>query len=38
MAARALLVDFGGVLTTDVFDAFADFCTSVELPPDQFAR
>lgn len=38
MGARALLVDFGGVLTTNVFDAFADFCTSVGLPPDQFAR
>lgn len=38
MGARALLVDFGGVLTTNVFDAFAAFCTSVGLAPDAFAR
>lgn len=23
---RGLLVDYGGVLTTNVFDAFRDFC------------
>lgn len=38
MGARALLVDFGGVLTTNVFHAFEDFCTSVGLPADAFAR
>jgi putative hydrolase of the HAD superfamily len=27
MAAKALIVDFGGVLTTSVWDSFADFCT-----------
>jgi putative hydrolase of the HAD superfamily len=29
-----LLVDFGGVLTTNVFDAFADFCRAEGLAPD----
>ena len=38
MPARALLVDFGGVLTTNVFDAFGDFCSSVGLDRDAFAR
>jgi epoxide hydrolase-like predicted phosphatase len=29
-----LLVDFGGVLTTNVFDSFADFCRDEGLAPD----
>jgi len=29
-----LLVDFGGVLTTNVFDAFAQFCRAEGLAPD----
>jgi putative hydrolase of the HAD superfamily len=29
-----LLVDFGGVLTTNVFDAFAEFCRAEGLAPD----
>jgi epoxide hydrolase-like predicted phosphatase len=34
-AARdGLLVDFGGVLTSNVFDSFADFCREEGLPPD----
>jgi len=33
----ALLVDFGGVLTTNVFDAFATYCASEGLAPDAFA-
>jgi putative hydrolase of the HAD superfamily len=33
----ALLVDFGGVLTTNVFDAFAEYCESEGLAPDAFA-
>ena len=32
--AKGLLVDFGGVLTTDVFVAFQEFCTAEGLPPD----
>jgi len=31
---RGLLVDFGGVLTTSVFDAFNDFCGREGLEPD----
>jgi putative hydrolase of the HAD superfamily len=31
---RGLLVDFGGVLTTDVFVAFESFCTAEGLAPD----
>jgi epoxide hydrolase-like predicted phosphatase len=31
---RGLLVDWGGVLTTDVFASFAAFCTAEGLPPD----
>ena len=31
---RGLLVDFGGVLTTNVFDSFAAFCRDEGLPPD----
>jgi putative hydrolase of the HAD superfamily len=34
-AARVgLLVDYGGVLTSNVFDAFAVFCRAEGLPPD----
>lgn len=35
---RGLLVDFGGVLTTDVFASFAAFCASAGLDPDDLAR
>jgi epoxide hydrolase-like predicted phosphatase len=31
---RAALFDFGGVLTTSVWDSFADFCRSEGLEPD----
>jgi epoxide hydrolase-like predicted phosphatase len=31
---RGLLVDFGGVLTTDVFASFAGFCSAEGLEPD----
>jgi epoxide hydrolase-like predicted phosphatase len=31
---RGLLVDWGGVLTTDVFASFRAFCTAEGLPPD----
>jgi putative hydrolase of the HAD superfamily len=31
---EALLIDFGGVLTTNVFDSFAAFCRAEGLPPD----
>jgi epoxide hydrolase-like predicted phosphatase len=31
---RGLLVDFGGVLTTNVFDSFKAFCDAEGLPPD----
>jgi epoxide hydrolase-like predicted phosphatase len=31
---RGLLVDFGGVLTTNVFDSFAEFCRDEGLAPD----
>jgi putative hydrolase of the HAD superfamily len=37
VSARALLIDFGGVLTTNVFDAFGEFCTSVGLERDAIA-
>jgi putative hydrolase of the HAD superfamily len=33
-ARDGLLVDFGGVLTTNVFESFADFCRDEVLPPD----
>ena len=36
--ARALLVDFGGVLTTNVFDSFREFCASEGLPADAVKR
>jgi epoxide hydrolase-like predicted phosphatase len=31
---EGLLVDYGGVLTSDVFASFAAFCTARALPPD----
>ena len=33
---KGLLVDFGGVLTTNVFDSFQAFCTTEGLDPDAF--
>jgi putative hydrolase of the HAD superfamily len=33
-----LLVDFGGVLTHDVFESFAAFCRAEGLPPDHVAE
>ena len=35
---RGLLVDFGGVLTTNVFDSFRAFCTDEGLDPDAIKR
>jgi hypothetical protein len=32
---RALVVDFGGVLTTDIWPAFAAFCEGEGLEPDK---
>jgi epoxide hydrolase-like predicted phosphatase len=34
---KGLLVDFGGVLTTNVFQSFRTFCTAEGLAPDAFA-
>jgi epoxide hydrolase-like predicted phosphatase len=34
MTVRGLLVDFGGVLTTDVFASFERFCAAEDLPVD----
>lgn len=34
MPRRGLLIDFGGVLTTNVFEAFGGFCTREGLAPD----
>ena len=34
MSRSGLLVDFGGVLTTNVFDSFASFCREEGLPED----
>ena len=34
MARDGLLIDFGGVLTSNVFDSFAAFCRDEGLPPD----
>jgi epoxide hydrolase-like predicted phosphatase len=34
----ALLIDFGGVLTTDPFASFNDFCATAGLPPDSVTR
>ncbi len=38
MARRGLLVDFGGVLTTNVFDSFRAFCEAEGLDPKAFVR
>ncbi len=35
---RGLLVDFGGVLTTDIFLSFQAFCEAEGLEPDTVAR
>jgi putative hydrolase of the HAD superfamily len=35
---RGLLVDFGGVLTTNVFDSFRDFCVAEGIDPDSIKR
>jgi putative hydrolase of the HAD superfamily len=35
---RGLLVDFGGVLTTNVFDSFRAFCVDEGLDPDAIKR
>ncbi len=35
---RGLLVDYGGVLTTDVFDSFGAFCELEGLEPDAMLR
>ena len=34
MARNGLLIDFGGVLTSNVFESFADFCRAEGLAPD----
>jgi putative hydrolase of the HAD superfamily len=35
---KALLVDYGGVLTTNVFDSFREFCVAEGLEPDAIMR
>ncbi len=35
---KGLLVDFGGVLTTDVFKSFREFCEREGLDPDTVRR
>jgi putative hydrolase of the HAD superfamily len=35
---RGLLVDFGGVLTSNVFESFRDFCVAEGLDPDAIKR
>ena len=35
---RGLLVDWGGVMTSDVFDTFRAFCESEGLAPDAIRR
>ncbi len=35
---RGLLVDYGGVLTTDLFESFSSFCRTEGLEPGQVAR
>jgi putative hydrolase of the HAD superfamily len=35
IAAKALIVDFGGVLTTDIWDSFSAFCTAEGLDPNR---
>jgi len=37
-APRGLLVDWGGVMTTDVFASFATFCEQEGISPDAVAR
>jgi epoxide hydrolase-like predicted phosphatase len=37
-AREGLLVDFGGVLTTNVFASFARFCADEGLPPERIAH
>ena len=34
MAHSGLLIDFGGVLTSNIFDSFGDFCRAEGLEPD----
>src|SRR5438309_1687784 len=38
MAKRGLLVDFGGVLTTSMGRAFADFCVAEGVDPERFKQ
>jgi putative hydrolase of the HAD superfamily len=35
---RALLVDYGGVLTSNVFESFREFCVAERLDPDAIRR
>jgi hypothetical protein len=35
---KGLLVDFGGVLTTDVFESFRAFCEREGLDPNEVIR
>lgn len=35
---KGLLVDFGGVLTTDVFESFGAFCEREGLDPNEVIR
>jgi epoxide hydrolase-like predicted phosphatase len=35
---KGLLVDFGGVLTTNVFDSFRDFCVAEDIDPEAIRR
>jgi putative hydrolase of the HAD superfamily len=35
---KGLLVDYGGVLTTNVFDSFRDFCVAEGINPDSIKR
>jgi putative hydrolase of the HAD superfamily len=35
---RGLLVDWGGVMTTNVFDSFRAFCTEAGIDPDEVGR
>ena len=37
-ARRGLLVDWGGVMTTNVFDSFRTFCEQVGISPDTVAQ
>ena len=38
LQVKGLLVDYGGVLTTNVFDSFRDFCVAEGLEPDAIMR